>query len=48
MIEYILFIGLLTVIYAGYKIIQLKEKRRMNRYYGYRRKSVYKELKKAA
>lgn len=37
MIEYVIFIGLLTIIYTAFRIVQAKEQKRLKRYYGYRR-----------
>jgi hypothetical protein len=49
MTEYILFIGLLVLIYAGFRVVQLKERKRMNRYYGYStRNKISHQFKKAA
>jgi hypothetical protein len=49
MIQYVIFIALLSMIYAGYLFVQAKERKRMKRYYGYStRKRNETRIKKAA
>jgi hypothetical protein len=49
MTQYVIFIGVLSVIYAGYLFVQARERKRMKRYYGYStRKRSERSIKKAA
>lgn len=49
MIQYVIFIALLSVVYAGYLVIQSKERKRMKKYYGYStRKRSERRMQKAA
>ncbi len=49
MTQYLIFIALLSVIYLGFLLVRLKERKRMKRYYGYktRRRSEVR-MKRAA
>jgi hypothetical protein len=46
--EYLLFIGLLVVIYTCYLYVQRKEKKAIKRYYGYKTSRRVQEIRKAA
>jgi hypothetical protein len=47
--EYLLFIGLLSVVYLGYMVVRARERRQMKRYYGYRsRQRAERRMSKAA
>jgi hypothetical protein len=46
--QYLLFIGLLIVVYIGYLYVQRKEKKMLKRYYGYRTSRHSQKHKKAA
>ena len=49
MIQYVIFIALLSVIYAGYLLVQFKQRKRMKKYYGYStRKRSEQRIQKAA
>lgn len=49
MTQYLIFIALMTVVYAGYQVVQSKERKRMKKYYGYHtRKRSEQKMRKAA